>query len=217
MTGLLIKDWKLLKNQGRFYFVLLAAVLVISITGLGDYASFITSYITFLFSMFAISTFSYDDADNGTCYLMTLPVRRRTYVAEKYLFGFLLTLGSWTFATAVRLGFLLRNVSDDWTELLCTDMVYLLVVLIFLGYSFPIMLKFGAEKGRNVALAGLGILMFLIYLGARSDVDLKALHALAEAADQRPVMSSGILAAVCILILCISFPISLKIMEKKEF
>src|SRR5699024_992586 len=94
MKGLMIKDWKLLKNQGRFYAVIVIFALIIMIANESGY-TFAGYYLTFLASLFTLSTFSYDEENGGTGFLMTLPADRKTYVKEKFLFGILLTGGSW--------------------------------------------------------------------------------------------------------------------------
>ena len=85
MSGLLIKDWKLLKRQGRYYGMVLILVCAMIFVGSKSYSSFITSYLTFMISMFAISSFSYDELDNGMAFLMALPSGRKHYVQAKYL------------------------------------------------------------------------------------------------------------------------------------
>ena len=87
MKGLLIKDLKLMKNQKSFFMVMAVVGLIFLITWDAPY--FAISYITMMFSMFAITSFSYDEFDNGAVYLFTLPFSRKTYVREKYLFGLL--------------------------------------------------------------------------------------------------------------------------------
>lgn len=42
--------------------------------------------MTMFGAMIAVGTLSYDETDNGLAFLMTLPVDRKTYVREKYLF-----------------------------------------------------------------------------------------------------------------------------------
>lgn len=85
MKGLLIKDFKLLKGQKQF----LAAVLVVTIVFMttNTSLSFIISYITVMMGMITLTTISYDEYENGMGYLFTLPVSRKGYVREKYLFG----------------------------------------------------------------------------------------------------------------------------------
>lgn len=47
----------------------------------------ILGFFPFLFGLFTISTISYDEYQHGMTYLMTLPIKRKTYVTEKYLFA----------------------------------------------------------------------------------------------------------------------------------
>ena len=101
MKGLLIKDWKLLKNQGRFFLMILAASLI-PLFFSQNYVNFITSYLTFIFSVFVLSTLSYDSYDNGMIFLLSLPVSRRIYVQEKYLFSLLLASGAWLVSLILR-------------------------------------------------------------------------------------------------------------------
>lgn len=68
MKGLMIKDWKLLKNQGRFYAVIVIFALIIMIANESGY-TFAGYYLTFLASLFTLSTFSYDEENGGTGFL----------------------------------------------------------------------------------------------------------------------------------------------------
>ncbi len=62
MKGLLIKDLLLLKNQQRFFllFFLMSAGML-----LADFNSvFVINYVTMIFSLFTLSSISYDEFDN---------------------------------------------------------------------------------------------------------------------------------------------------------
>ena len=56
MKGLLIKDWKLLKNQGKFYLAVVGIALIYTL--FTDSAIFGIVYPTILVSMFAVTTIS---------------------------------------------------------------------------------------------------------------------------------------------------------------
>ena len=71
MKGLLIKDLKLMKNQKSFFVIMAFVGMIFLITWEKPY--FAISYITMMFSMFALTSFSYDEFDNGAVYLFTLP------------------------------------------------------------------------------------------------------------------------------------------------
>ena len=82
MKGLLIKDFKLLKNQKQFFLIIGLITFMFLVTNDSPY--FTITYATMMFSMFTMSTISYDEYDNGAAYLFSLPISRKGYVAEKY-------------------------------------------------------------------------------------------------------------------------------------
>ena len=144
MKGLLIKDIRLLKNQKHFFLIvgLVGAMLMFT----SEEPSFVISYMTFVFSMFTLSSVSYDEYDNGMAFLFSLPISRKKYVREKYLFGLLLGGTAWTVATAVVSAYVMwKNQDTDWTSWLATACIYLALFLVFLLIILPIQLKFGAE------------------------------------------------------------------------
>lgn len=218
MTGLLLKDWKLLKNQGKYFLMVILFVAVILFVNSWEYTSFATSYMTFLITMFTLSTFSYDEYDNGMQFLMALPVSRKSYVQEKYIFGTILAVVSWTISNVMRLVFLRMQAPQEfWSEFMGTEPIFLAVVFIFLGYSLPFMLRYGAEKGRTISYGTLFGVFALIMILLKSG----ALYAVAPIVDNSIVSGTGILnIAVCvfgILFYIGSYFISLKIMRKKEY
>ena len=89
MKGLMVKDFHLLLTQSRFYMILL---IVLFVAGTSTEAMYVAGYISIVFPMFAISTISYDEYDNGNAFLFTLPFTRKEYVLSKYLFGLLLCM-----------------------------------------------------------------------------------------------------------------------------
>ena len=93
MKGLLIKDFKLMKNQKNFFFIMIfiaAAMLFAEFE-----STFVVSYFTMIASMFVLSTISYDEYDNGYAFLFSMPFSRTSYVKEKYVFSILVGRGAW--------------------------------------------------------------------------------------------------------------------------
>ena len=58
--------------------------------------TFAIGFLTFVMSLFSVSSISYDEFDNGNAFLFSLPITRTTYVVEKYCFGLILGLSAWT-------------------------------------------------------------------------------------------------------------------------
>ena len=145
MKGLLIKDFKLLKNQKQFFIIMLIVSLLIGF-GMGE-PSFIISYLTVLLSLFATSTISYDTYDNGMPFLFTLPISRKIYVGEKYVFGLLDMLISLTVSCILAVfGYVVKGQSFDHGELFFLVVSTFCIVTLMLSLSLPIQLKFGPKK-----------------------------------------------------------------------
>lgn len=211
MTGMLIKDFKLLKGQKNFYLVFFLFAAFMVFTDMSP--SFLVNYETMIFSMFTLSTVSYDEYDNGLSFLFTLPVTRKQYAAEKYLFGLLLGVTVWCAtvfmcisATLIKGGeFLVR----DWLEMAAVFPV----VIFFQAVMLPLQLKFGAEKGRVVSLAGIGILFFLGFFLLKGQKNIGGSLSLLSLND------AGIAVILCfasIGVVFLSFLLSAVIMERKQ-
>ena len=145
MKGLLIKDFKILKGQKQFFASVLVVTFVFLMTNTSF--SFVISYITVMTGMLTLTTISYDDHENGMGYLFTLPISRKGYVQEKYLFGFMTTMP--VLAAVSAAAFLVSRVrhidftAEEWTGAVLGS---LLVITVMLSLLIPIELKFGGRK-----------------------------------------------------------------------
>lgn len=207
-----------MKGQKNFLILLFIMIAFVFISGMD--ASFFMGYLPFLFMIAAMSTITYDEFDNGMAFLMVLPISRKLYVQEKYLFGGV--LGFTGLASAFVL-FLISEInkgsSMTFTQYVLLFLCFLAFVILFLCLMIPIQLKFGSEKGR--------IVLFIIFFGI-----IGIVYLVSKITDKIPAqiievfrgiqkLPFGILAALAvgiyILALFISLKISLGIMEKKEW
>lgn len=217
MKGLLIKDLKLMKNtRNSIVLILLIAV------GMSAYISdlsFIVTYLAIIGITFSTSTVSYDEFDNGYAFLFSLPVSRRGYVMEKYLFGLLMSVGGWLTGTVVTvvLGIMKGRLSPQ--EGIEMALVLLPVVLCMVAFLLPLRLKYEGDRSRIAMVIVLGIFFIVFVLGAKAvqklGIDLGALE------ERLSVLNAGtglaVAIAVSVALLLLSCQISIKIMEHKEF
>lgn len=127
MKGLLVKDLKLVKNQGKI--LILLAIAMGAVFGIMDAnPSFVVSYMTIFFTIFTISTISYDEYDNGFAFLLTLPATRQQYVHEKYLFSLIMMGGAWAggMAVSILLGLIWRP-EGGFSELYGTSWIFIIL------------------------------------------------------------------------------------------
>lgn len=217
MRGMLTKDIRLMLQQKKFFIFLIFIAIFINY-GSDDY--FIIGYLTFACSIFVLSTMSYDEYDNCYPFLMTLPVDRKSYVKEKYLFGLLLGAVAWILGVVISLGsHIIRTQDLAYTEFFLMAIIYIPIFMILLSITIPFQLKFGGEKSRIVMLGTVGavflVVHFLIKLAENMGVDIDAIGNALSAVHIGVINVALILVAVVGLM--ISYIISSAIMEKKDF
>lgn len=147
MKGLLIKDFRLLKGQVYFLLIVTVCVIVFMINGS---EAFGVAYVCSMVALLSLTTVSYDEYENGCAFLFTLPITKKDYVKEKYLFaGILLLIGlivsmiMWYITAVIKTG----NIAwDDWMSC-CIGGVT--AGLMMVAVALPAQLKFGPEKRKN--------------------------------------------------------------------
>lgn len=217
MKGLFVKDLKLIKLQKNFFFVLIA--IAIGLAVLNDDAAFMLSFLTFVMSMFTLNTISYDEFDNGNAFLFTLPISRKSYVVEKYGFSLLLGGSSWIFATLLAVTLNVIKGTTPVLEVVMTAAIISPIILIVQAVMIPFQLKFGGEKGRIAMIGAVGLLFIVGFLIVKiaEMFGLDLLHII----NNLPIINTGMLIAIEIVIAAVVFLISMKIsisiMNKKEF
>lgn len=212
-----MKDLKLIWVQKGVLILILAmeAFLIIR----SDNQVFAIGYMTFIGALFALSTISYDEADNGNTFLFTLPISRKGYVAEKYLFGLLLGGCFWLIGVLFAGVSILTKGGLQFRDLFGMAFMLLPVLFGLLALMFPFQLKFGGEKGRIAIIAAIGMVCIvgvgIEKLARMFHIDLASIFLHMEG------MSMGTLSAIVIgiglVLLYISYQISVAIMNKKEF
>lgn len=217
MKGLLIKDFRLMKNMKNSILMIIVIAM-----GMGAYikdASFIITYLALIGATFTTSTMSYDEFENGYPFLLSLPVSRKGYVVEKYTFGLLLNGGGWLLGSVIAtVAGVVRNTAPV-TDSLMMSLALLPLALLLLSVLLPFHMKFGGEKGRIVMIIAMGLFFAVVVLGAKL---AKSMHIDLDAAlEKLPVMGTGTIAlcgiVIGVAILLLSCRISIGIMEKKEF
>lgn len=218
MKGLFIKDLRLMMMQKRFFImILLIAISMVAVTG--D-ISFIVGYLTFICPLFCISTISYDEFDNGYAFLFTLPIQKKDYVKEKYAFALTLAIGSWLISMIMMMIYQMINshsflIYDD----LLGSFVVLAIFAIIFSILLPLKLKFGAEKSNIAQMIVFGVTfvgaMLFIKLIDILHIDLSPFVTFI---NQLSFVSISLICLfISLLVIFISYQISLHIMQKKEF
>ena len=206
MKGLLIKDLLILK---KYAYTILFVLLVGIIAGTKD-ISFIAGYIILFLSVIAMSTISYDEANHGLLTLFSLPISKSTYVKEKYLFSWIVTLAGFLFT--LLLSVLNMDTFQDSFEAV---FVILSTGILLLSFALPFQLKYGNEKGRIVLFV---TIFFFIFLAIFLDEFLiNWVNAFEKMIHQiNPSVLSMILFLASMFVYWISMKISIHIYKNKQ-
>lgn len=222
MKGLLIKDFYFAMQQKRLFLIILFMFGVFYISQGAESAPFVISYTTLMGGMFVLTSIGYDEFENSISYVMTLPITRKEYVLEKYLFGMLNVVCFWIVPTAAYTLLKLEMAS----EMMLVALMSLAIVTAFELIMIPVQLKFGGEKGRMALIGVIAAGMLLVYLikeiGGRIMNSSEAARALVEKVIQAIVSGSVWMIGIVVFVLLvfeaiISYRISLKVITKREY
>lgn len=217
MLGLIEKDIRLMLQRKSSLLMVAAFAVMMSFT---MDVGFVVGYLVVLGVSFSSSTISYDEFDNGYPFLMTLPIEKKTYVAEKYIFclstGFIL----WFFASLLYfITLVFRGISADVNDVMIQLCVFLPVIVLLTAIIIPFFLKYGSERGRIIMFLFCGFIfaggtLIGMVLKQRMDAITKMFEFVKGISDAGVV---SIIIVITLLILIISYCCSKHIMEKKEY
>ena len=216
MKGLLLKDMLILKSQKKTMVMIVLLGIALALT---MQTASIIAYFMMFGCMLALGTFAYDEMDNGYSFLFTLPVSRKTYVREKYIFMIAWVLicaaiGIICCAVLVLTG--LGKLENGWKDIPEYTLSMLIVILLITAVSIPLRVKFGSERSRIVIyiIVGAGLLIGVI---ASRVAGPAAESAKAFITGLAPAKAVPVLTAVSVILLLLSERITQKIIARKEY
>lgn len=206
MLGLIM----LIKANSKSMVIIFIVYLMLAFQGIFD----VTFIVPLIGIMLFISTFSYDDFNNWNSYAVTLPNGRKNVVRAKYIASIILTiiLGAVALAISIGIGYAKTN-NINLEEILSSLMGTILSNVIIISLLYPIVFKFGATNGRIIlfavvfGIAGIGALIAKF-------IDMPFIINMINGLDSYSLIAIPI---ISILLLGISYLISNKIYQSKEF
>ena len=216
MKGLFLKDYYLNFSNRRnlLLFLFMSIFMAFAMDG-----SFIIGYTGMLMGILAIGTISYDSNENGMAFLMCLPISRKDYVKEKFIYTFLMeTIGCLVGVIIYYAVSLIKGMKVDPIAHLSFGASFALVMSLMMALMILIELKYGVEKSRTVMLVVYGIVFILAFAVKQIPGLQRALISFANFLSKAPAaMVAVAVLAIYLTILFILYFISLRAMEKKEF
>ena len=210
IRGLLEKDFRLFFRQGGNLFFVLAFVALFFTLTEKETATFIAIYIPSVIAVYAGNTISYDENNHGYMYLFSLPVNRKVYVREKYIFSFIMTACGWC------IGVICAGIT---VLIKPEEVITIFVFQAIAGITIAIRLRFEGEKGRLVLPIAILIVFAICYaigsfvmdnLGLKESI----LYMIEGIGDFEIAIA---LIVLSLLVWFISYIYSMRVMKKKEF
>ena len=160
MTGLILKDFLILRKTLRSYLFVLVVYAGVAFTGVWS-ADIVGVLMVVTVTMLPMNVFAYDKQAKWDTYGLALPVGRTKTVAARYLCVLLLCLFS-VVLTAI-LGAALYAVGrvEEPMEFLVTCSVMGLMSVLVNAIMLPFLYKFGPERARMMFFGVMGVIALL--------------------------------------------------------
>ena len=220
IRGLLEKDFRLFFRQGGNLFFVLAFVALFFTLTEKETATFIAIYIPSVIAVYAGNTISYDENNHGYMYLFSLPVNRKVYVREKYIFSFIMTACGWCIGViCAGITILIKPEEVFDPETLAMELITIFVFQAIAGIMIAIRIRFEGEKGRIVLPIAILIIFAICYTTGsilKTNLELKEsiLNVIGGTGDLEIAIA---LIVLSLLVWYASYKYSMRVMRKKEF
>ena len=217
MTGLILKDFLILRKTLRSYLFMLVVYVGIAFTGVWS-ADIVGVLMVVMVVMLPMNVFAYDKQAKWDTYGLALPVGRTKTVAARYLCVLLLCLLS-VGLTAI-LGVMLYAAGrvEEPVEFLVSCSVMGLMSVLVNAIMLPFLYKFGPERARMMFFGIMGGIVLLVVAALFPLGGLEWLKSL-ELAEPTPAQAAAIpvIAAIAgLALLTVSFLLSRHFYGQKD-
>ncbi|MGI5889940.1 MAG: ABC-2 transporter permease [Sedimentibacter sp.] len=203
MTGLIIKDLLNLKKQGKIY--LLLVVFYFAMGLVNENTSMFTSMMTMVAVLIPLTAMAYDERSKWDRYALTMPISRKNMVMSRYLLGLIFLIVAFVLSMLVNIVISNMKTAENTLVVLGGFSTGLMLMSVI----FPLLFKFGVEKGRIFMMIVIFIPVAALMMISKLGISMPD-----EEIIKSVIYLSPIIGAVIFLI---SIYVSLWIYKKKEF
>lgn len=216
MKGLIRKDFCQWENYAKQYALMLVVFFGIGITlKAPEYTVFMTLIMGLSLTM---SGFSTDEYYHWDVYACALPVERKEIVAAKYATILLLAVFL-SAVSAIFVGISAVILKKPVWDYVPVAGIHLLLLPFLAALVYPVIYKFGIEKARLLYMMCF-LIPFVAVLGIQKIVEKRGVPKLIQMILKFPNRNQILIlgaVAITLLALIISYKISVRVYEKKEF
>lgn len=212
MTGLILKDLLNLMRGSKQ--IVLVLIMYLALSFWLNNNTFAPMMLVFFLAYQVISTFAYDDIVKWERFAMTMPVKRKQIVQSKYLLLVILTGGGVVVGCAA--GALLNVIhptgDGGLIEIVASSLAVGGVFLLMFSIQIPFLFRYGAEKARMFLIIIFMIPALLVYGG----IALAKRYQVTLPSESTVKLLIGLAPVVLLVLLIISYMVSVKVFDKKE-
>lgn len=217
MKALLTLDLRYMMTQKSFLALIALVGGVMALTQNDNYI-FVIGYLGFMGMITGMMAVTMDDQNHGLAFLFSLPIDRRVYVREKYLFIAGTGLVFSIFATVLCLIFrVFADHKAPTEEILATALGVCAVMLLFIAVMLPLTLKFGVERARLASFIACGFFFAAVILAGLVVNYADALPLVTAFLALSPALLATIGIVFILLCLTVSYRASLRVILGREF
>lgn len=216
MTGLIWKDYLVMRKALKSYLFILVAYVALAYLEIINYG-FIITFIQLLLMIMPISAFAFDEQAKWDRYAMALPLGTGKVVGARYLF--VLGLALFTMAVGLAGSAILWAVgADDVLETVLTVLVSSGIGLLIPSILLPLSYKMGSERARPFLYAIVFIPTIVVVLLAKMEaLDLSSLNRLDTLPPAALIGGASLLPLGGLAVLFISYLTACRIAAAKEY
>ena len=217
MTGLILKDFLILRKTLRSYLFMIVVYVGVAFTGVWP-ADTVGVLMVVIVMMLPMNVFAYDKQAKWDTYGLALPVGRTKTVAARYLCVLLLCLLSVGLTAILGAALYAAGRVEEPVEFLVTCSVMGLMSVLVNAIMLPFLYKFGPERARMMFFGIMGGIVLLVVAALFPLGGLAWLKAL-ELAEPTPAQAAAIpvIAAIAgLALLTVSFLLSRHFYGQKD-
>lgn len=158
MLGLIKKDLLMTKGNLKSLAIILIIFSLMALSQNND----LSFFPIFISVMLSISTFSYDEYNNWNSYAITFPNGRKNLIKAKYLSALFLSAIAAILSIGLLIGIGIINNNLNFQEILSSMLIAFFSIGLTIAIMYPIIFKFGVEKGRMAIFIGIFIITAIV-------------------------------------------------------
>ena len=156
MTGLILKDFLILRKTLRTYLLFLIVYVGLAFTGVWS-SGFVGGFVAIMVSVLPMNVFAYDKQAKWDTYGLALPVGRTKTVAARYLCVLILCLFTVVLEGVVGAVLFAAGKLESFGEYLVTGAVLGLFAVLINAVMLPFLYAFGPDRARVALIGVMGV------------------------------------------------------------